>query len=127
MNDRDSEILKARSVAFLARREVKAGDYIRFADGTLRRVSHVWTGENDQPESIQTDCPEFGSSFYLGDGWMSFSGGLHPGVPASTLTRTQELISGKCWFFHNDFAYRDNGVYISIPCPVWDCSLEANR
>lgn len=127
MDERDHVILKERAAAFLARREVKQGDYIRFNDGVLRRVSHVWKDENNQPESVQTADARFGSSFYLGTGYMEFSGGLYSGIPAGTLTRTEELIDGACWFFHHDYVTAHNGVYGSIPCPVWNCSMEANQ
>ena len=121
MDKRDEELLKQRSATFLERKYIKSGDFVRFADGTIRRVSHVWT---DEPVGIQTSD---NGSWYLGNGYMSFSGGLFCPIPAASMTRTDETMSGACWFFHHDFAYRDNGIYTSIPCPVWNCSIEANK
>jgi hypothetical protein len=127
MDARDSEILRVRAAAFLARQQVKQGDFIRFANGTIRRVSHVWTDENNQPDGVQTTMKDTGGSFYLGDGYMSYSGGMWPSIPANTLTRAVELMDGRAWFFHHDYSQAHNGIDVNIPCPVWDCTLEANQ
>ena len=122
----DSKILKARQAAFLRRRrrEPKQGDFVRFADGVLRRIAHVWTDSNGDVVSVQTSYSN-DSSFYLGLGYMEFSGSLYPGVPPETLKRTKERMPGSCWFFHHDFARAHNGVYVKVDCPVWECSLSS--
>ena len=73
----DSEILNARVTRLLYVESPKQGDFVRFADVVLRRISHVWLDENGSPDSIQTSD---GGSFYLGDGYLSFSGSLFTSV-----------------------------------------------
>jgi len=96
------------------------GDYIDFADGVTRRISHVWTFGN---LTVQTSD---GGSFYLGDGYCSFSGGLHPGIATDTLTLTGNTREGSVWFFHHDFTTAHNGVYTTMPFAVYTCSLPSN-
>jgi hypothetical protein len=126
IDERDTAILEKRQAEFLKNDKPKQGDFIRFADGTLRRVTHVWT-ENNKPELCQTNENASDGSFYLGNGFMSYSGGLLSGVQADTLTRTQEIIKGAAWFFHHDFATAGGGVYITVDCPVWECSERAEK
>jgi len=125
LDERDSKILAERAAAFASRREIKVGDFVHFADGTLLRVTHVWE-KGLHSFSIQTERGNGDSSFYLGKGYMEFSGSLRPGIPFSTLTRTNRTVKGSCWFFHHDHARAHNGVRVQVDCPVWDCSLPAN-
>lgn len=100
----------------------RVGDYIVFADEVTRRVSHVW----DWPtggESVQTSD---GGSFYLGEGYCSFSGGLYPGIPLRTLTLTADLRQGPVWFFHHDLHRASNAVSTTIPCAVYTCTLRSD-
>lgn len=129
---RDLEILRSRVDELNERTGPRVGDFVRFADGVTRRVSHLWAWDvrTDGPrpadwvDSAQTSD---GGSFYLGDGYVSMSGGLHPGVPLETLTDTGELLSGQCWFFHHDWHRAHNGVNVCVPFRLYSCSLEANR
>lgn len=123
MDERDTQILNERQAAFLARTEPKQGDFILFKDGTYKRIAHVWKDENDNPAYIQPTEHEKSGGFYLGCGYMSFSGSLDDGIPAEKFTRTNEYRLGHAWFFHHDFAYRDNGVNVIVSCPVWECDL----
>lgn len=125
LDEGDSKILAERAAAFESRREIKVGDFVHFADGTLLRVTHVWSDERG-PFSIQTECGNGDSSFYLGKGYMRFSGSLRPGVSFTFMTRTDRTVKGSCWFFHHDYARAHNGVRVQVDCPVWDCSLPAN-
>jgi hypothetical protein len=122
-DEQDNAIAEERQAAFLNRQEIKSGDFIRFPDGTLKRVAHVWKDENDKPESIQPTMYEAGRdwSFYLGEGWMSFSGSLNTGIAASHFRKTDELMQGTCWFFHHDYATAGGAVYYKINCRVWQC------
>lgn len=117
MDDRDLEILIDRQAKLSAIKEIKQGDYVRFADGIERRVSHVW-----YDGGIQTSA---GGSWYLGEGYMSFSGSLFPIVPAETMRRTEEKKPGSAWFFHHDYAVRDGGIPVMVNCAVWECSEPA--
>lgn len=117
-DDRDREILDERRAAYFERKGIQSGDFVRFSDGTLRRVSHVWTDEQYSPEIIQTSGGG-DMSFYLGKGYMSFSGSLHPGLDAALFTPTDELMDGYAWFFHHDMSMAHNGVNVTVPCRVW--------
>lgn len=122
LDDQDSAILTTRMEAAAARPGPRLGDYVDFADGVTRRISHIW---DDMPvASIQTSD---GGSFYLGERSCSFSGGLEPGIPADTLTLTETLRQGWVWFFHHDWWEADNGVTAKIPCRVFTCTLRGGR
>lgn len=124
LDERDQAILNERQNALNQRTEIKSGDFVRFADGTLRQVSHVWKDENEQPEGIQTSTShgKGDSSFYLGKGYMSFSGGLFTSVPASTFTRSNETLTSGAWFFHHDYACAGGGIQVEVSLPLWLCS-----
>lgn len=122
-DDRDQSILDERQAAYLEREGPQVGHWVRFADGVLRRISHVWDWGEPDKVSIQTSD---GGSFYLGKWYMNFSGGLYPGVPATTFRPTDELKPAPAWFFHHDYCQAHNGVHVQVPCPVWECTQPAN-
>ncbi len=122
IDERDSEIVRERLARIENLRGPRVGDYVRFADGVERRVSYVWEWE---PESVQTSD---GGSFYLGNGYVSFSGSLHAGVHPSTLRLTTEVRDGSCWIFHHDYHTAGNGLDLNLLCwRVYECSEEATR
>lgn len=123
--------LDAKDQAILARRDglyfneksgPKVGDYVDFANGVTRRVSHVW--ELDGGLAVQTSA---GGSWYLGEGYCSFSGGLYRAVAGTTLTYTGTNRAGAVWFFHHDLHTAHNGVYATMPFAVYQCSLDAQE
>jgi hypothetical protein len=114
IDDYDVELISARASKALSFTEGPlVGDYIRFSDGTLKRVAHVWD------DSIQP-TGGFGESFYLTDCGGSFSGGLDPGIDLSKFVLTDERMMGKFWIFHNNYWTGHNGVEFLIPCKVWE-------
>lgn len=121
-DERDQAILDERQAAFLARTGPQVGHYVRFADGTMRRISHVW--DWGEPEKVSVQTSDAGS-WHLGGSWISFSGSLYTGIPATTLTKTGETKDGRVWLFHHGFAGAYRGVNAHIPLPVWECSLPA--
>lgn len=125
LDQQDQSILQARQASFTAIAEPKQGDFIRFANGTIKRIAHVWADENGKAETIQPTMYRGDSSFYLGDGYMSFSGSLNTGIPAAKFHRTSETMPGSAWFFHHDYATAHNGVNVTVNCPVWECELPA--
>jgi hypothetical protein len=118
LDERDLQILLERKRLFNQHTTPQVGDFVKFVDGVKRRISHNWG------DAVQTSD---GGSFYLGAGWMSFSGSLYTSIPIDTLTLTDRKEDGSCWFFHHDYSMANNGVYITIPCRVWNCSLVANK
>ena len=117
LDARDSEILAERVTAYNTHAQPRVGDFVRFADGTLRRISHDWFGE-----SLQTSD---GGSFYLGNGYLSFSGSLYRGISPETLTLTDETREGGAWFFHHDQHQAHSGVDVRVSLRVYACTLDA--
>jgi len=115
-DDRDATIKARRLAAWNTRNGPRVGDFVIMPDLTYQRFSHDWG------DSIQTSE---GGSFYLGEGYASFSGGLNPSVPKSRLVLTDEIREGSFWFFHHDFMRAHNGVYFTAPCRVYRLEAEA--
>ena len=115
-DDRDAAIFAARVAAFDPAGGPCVGDYVEFIDGVTRQVSHVW------PDGVQTSD---GGSFYLGNGCMSFSGGLYPTVPIETLTLTDDVRETLAWFFHHDEWTAGNSVYMPVPMRVWKSTAKS--
>jgi len=129
LDDVDMTILSERASRFWVQHHGPAvGDYIDFADGVTRRISHVWTFGDI---TVQTSD---GGSFYLANGSLSYSGGLYhgwnnvirPGIPIETLTLTGETREGAVWFFHHDWHTAHNGVYTTMRFAVYTCTLPSN-
>jgi len=111
-----------RLLAFDEEPDVRIGDYVDFADGVTRRVSHVFPREWGGDYGVQTSD---GGSFYLDEGFVSFSGSLYRPIPHRTLTQTEQQRPGRVWIFHHDWPERDNGVHDEIPFRVYACTEEA--
>ena len=109
-DERDTEILQAREAAYNARQGPRVGDFIRRQDGQLARFSHDWG------DGLQSSA---GGSFYLGNGYGSFSGSLDPMIPQDRIQPTGELLLGWFWFFHHDFAGAGRGVNCEMLCRVY--------
>ena len=119
LDERDAEIFSKRFHSFQDIHGPRVGDYVRFADGVERRISHIWFDD-----VIQTSD---GGSFYLGDGYVNFSGGLYPGVKRETLTYNAQHKRGSVWFFHHDHWGAGRGVSTSMDFRVYECSEVAPR
>jgi hypothetical protein len=122
LDERDAAILAERQAAVLSRPEgdgPQQGDVVEFRDGTRRRVAHRW------PESVQTG--DLRASYYLGKGYMSYSGSLFASVPLAAFTLTGRTSQETAWFFHHDWARAHNGVDVVVDVPVWTCDADAPR
>jgi hypothetical protein len=127
LDERDVQVVADRMSAYLENNGPQVGDFVKFADGIERRISYVWAFEGEDPAKFSVQTSD-GGSFYLGKGYCSFSGGLHTGVPASTLKLTGTIRRGSCWIFHHDHHTAGNGIDLSLPLfNEWACSLEATR
>jgi len=116
LDTRDAAILAERVTTLDKQTGPRVGDYVRFADGTVRRISYDWG------DSLQTSA---GGSYYLGNGYVSMSGSLYSGVPAETLTDTGERKDGRVWFFHHDYHTAGGGIDVVTSFRVYACTLEA--
>ena len=130
LDERDTAILAERIRALDAEPDPRCGDYVRFGDGTERRISHLWilteqeAADFDFPSQAQTSDD---GSWYLGVGYTSFSGSLYMGTPLAGLRLMDETRLGSCWFFHHDHRTAHNGVDVEIPLRVYETDAEATR
>jgi len=115
---RDAEILAKREQLFNRQQGPRVGDFLRVADG-IRRFTHDW-GDGIQTTVGKNHPCNGDSSFYLGEGYASFSGSLDPAIEKTKLRDTGETLEGSFWFFHHDFWGADCGVNFKIPCRVFE-------
>lgn len=126
LDDQDAAIREKRAALLDQEQGPREGDYIEFADGNTRRVSHVWPADWHDDGFARCQTSEQGS-WYLGNGGVSFSGSLYGSVSEDTLTLTEERRDGSVWFFHHDHHRAHNGIHTSIPFRVYRCTEEAPR
>ena len=119
LDERDTEIVNARQAAFLARKAPKQGDVIHFSDGKYARMAHVWE------DGIQPTISINSGSFYLGDGYMEYSGGLEPAIPMDKFHRTSQTMNAPAWIFHHGHVTAHNGIDVTVKCQVWECDAPA--
>lgn len=123
---KNREILASRVKAFDQRLGPRVGDWIYFADGAKRRITHIWHHEDDTPEGAQT-TPGTGDagSFYFDHAYCSYSGGLETSTPCDKLTLTTEKRDGLVWFFHHDHHCAHNAVQALISFRVYTTTENA--
>ena len=104
----DKAIIAQRIANYARISGPRVGDFVTFADGKKRRVAHVWPADwnDDNVARVQTTD---GGSFYLGDGYISYSGSLYPSIKADTLREVGKR-DGRAWIFHHDWHVADGGV-----------------
>lgn len=126
---RDQEILNRNMRSFDKIENPRVGDYVRFANGVERRISHVhaFAGEPKSEWTYQTSDYQTSDdgSWYLGDGFCSFSGSLYRSVPHASLTLTGAIKTGRVWFFHHDYPQAHCGVGSTPIFRVYTCNLPA--
>lgn len=106
------QILERRVIALNAIKTIREGDYVRHLSGKIDRVTHVWE------DSAQTGGGQ--GSYYLGEnGYVSYSGGLDPGIPLNKLVLTNEIMIGMIWFFSRNNAVAHNGINFMIDFRVY--------
>jgi hypothetical protein len=114
----DAEILKERELSFNQMEGPRVGDFLRTPEGFLR-FTHDW-GDTIQT-TVRPSHPCNGdASFYLGDGYVSFSGSLDSGIDKELLRDTGEKQEGPFWFFHHDYAMAHNSVHFRTACRVFE-------
>ena len=111
--DAANVVILAKRQAFLDAREgIGVGDFV--IDGeNMHRVAHDWG------DSVQLTDGRYGSSFHLGDGYVSFSGGLNPGIDRARFLPTDERRAGAVWFFSENWARAHNGYHTEATFRVW--------
>lgn len=122
-DDRDQDLLDQRIAARDARdADPLVGDYIDFSDGTTRRISESWPGEDDVLR-LQTSAD--GSWYLANSGHGSFSGSLFPAIRADALDASPERRAASFWFFHHDHRQAHNGVDVTVNVRVWTAAVPA--
>lgn len=122
LDERDAAILAERIAKLDSRDDFRCGDYVRFPDGRMERVSFVAPREWGDMHGVQTST---GGSWYLGDGYSSFSGSLNDFIPAARLKITDEIRPGSCWFFHHDYWTAGGGVDVEAPFRVYELAAQS--
>jgi hypothetical protein len=115
---KDAEILANRERLYNLIPGPRVGDFLEIAEDVMLRFTHDWG------ESIQTTVwpkhPCHGdASFYLSDGYVSFSGSLDRAIDKGELEDTGRKLEAAFWFFHHNHAGADCGVYCKMPVRVW--------
>lgn len=114
---KDAVIFAARVAAWNLREGPRVGDFVRMPDNSLRRFTHDWG------DAIQTTNPRLGdASFYLGDGYVDFSGSLDPAIRKDRLHLTEAIERGRFWMFHHGQTGARRGVHEYAPCRVYHCT-----
>lgn len=119
LDERDAEIYHRRCRQWEEVPGPRIGDFVEFADGVLRRISHIWGTDGFQSSA--------GGSFYFGGSYMTFSGQLFGSVPLDTLVDSHRIRQGPCWFFHHDFQTAGGGIDVNVWCRIYRCWLVAPR
>lgn len=102
----NESILAERINVFDAISGPRVGDWLDFGDGHIVRIAHHW-GDSVQPACGNGDT----GSFYLGSGFLSYSGSLEPGIDVTRLSSTGNSRSGNVWFFDRDYHRAGGAVY----------------
>lgn len=96
----NEEILTERCNAYNEIIGPRVGDYLKLPYGIYTRFTYDWG------DKIQTGG---GNGFYLGNGYISYSGSLDSGVKKSDIKQILEIKIGSVWFFNNDVKVAHNG------------------
>jgi len=113
----NKEILKERIEKFNKRSGPRVGDYV-YIPSTDDRIPAYTRITHDWGDKMQTGG-NAGSSYYLGSGFLSYSGGLDPGIDTEDLIQTNEVKNGSIWFFDKDISGAGRGVSFNLPMRVF--------
>ena len=115
MYDKNDMILKNRMNTYNQIPGPRVGDWIREPNGRITRATHDWGDDS----IMQHGGGEFGQ-FYLGNGYISYSGGLNTGIKKASLVKTDEMKPGKVWFFRNNYPTAGNGIDYMVDFRVYE-------
>lgn len=114
MTQQDQEILESRIKRWDLKKGPRVGDFVKMLDGTLRRFTHSWG------DRIQTTCKGILGLFYLGDGYVSYSGGLDPSILKINLKLDLHKVEGRFWFFHNNQHQAYCSIEVMAYCRIFN-------
>lgn len=110
----NNQILSFRLTQRAALSGPLTGDYVKYKDGSLSRITYVW------PDHCQTGGSRDGAFFLFPDGYCSYSGGLDSGIKTKKLKITDEKITGRIWFFNQGIAGYNRGIDFYTEFPVYE-------
>lgn len=113
LDERDTKLLQDK-IDLRDSRKIfpQVGDFVIFPCGTRTRIAYEWG-----PDIVQLD-DRAGGSYYLGDGYASWSGAGGPTIKTAELEHTGTE-DGNFWFFSHEYATAGGGVYVQAPCNVY--------
>lgn len=120
LDSKDKSIYQERLSAYEKLSTPVCGDWVRFAGGELRLISHIWFDEK-----VQTS--EYGSLYLQPTGECSFSGSLNQAIPMSDFKLLPERREQRVWFFHHNIPCGGGGVYLQMPRRVWTTAESAPK
>ena len=111
--DADNVVILASRQAYLDTRQgIGVGDFVIDGEKTYR-VAHHWG------DSLQLTDGRYGQSFYLGNGYVEFSGGLNSPIDIGKFEPTDERRQGHVWFFSQHHVGAHNGYHTEAAFRVW--------
>lgn len=97
----------------------RVGDFLLMPNGKFTRFTHKWDDHMQTGGHTQ-------SQYYLGPGYLSYSGGLDPGIKIKEIELTEMTKNGKVWFFSEGHAGADNDVSYMVQFRVYTCKPDAD-
>ena len=108
----NKQILRKRMFDFDGKEGPRVGDYLIRLDGSITRLTYDWG------DAIQTGGHQYGQ-YYLGEGYLSYSGGLDKAVPKANMVLESGTKPGKVWFFDKDVHRAHNAVEFEVPMRIY--------
>lgn len=116
LDEIDRGILATRTFQRDAVEGPRVGDYVRFENGRLSRITYLW------PYDAQVTAL-LGSWYLDAGGYVDFSGPLfspvQPAVPIGELQLDDEIRSGPFSFYGHDEHRAGNLVHVMVPCRIF--------
>ena len=122
MDERDTALHAQIAALWDQQSGPRVGDYVTMADGSIERFSHDWGDEIQTSPGGSWFIGTFGGplrSNTIGHAYVSFSGGLNPSVPITTLRDTGKQKDGRFWFWHHNQPGADRGIDAFFPCRMY--------
>lgn len=114
LDARDRATIAIRMAHRLGRHAPEIGDYVRFPDGTLERISEPLTdGHAQTSRDARFQLREHGTCYCT-------SGSHNRPVALGSLRPTRERLFGDAWIWHHDRRAAGNGVEFRVAFKVFD-------
>lgn len=99
---------------------VRVGDYVIGKNGKITRITYIWRWDG---EPQQWQAGGNGGSYYLGNGYVSYSGSLSHGFDEGTkFKNTGRKKIGNVWIWDKGFAGAGRGIDFPMKFRVFKAS-----